>query len=131
MIERRPETPPVENNSPQAGGTPAPTTISPPTATTPPPSANTSPPLGRGQRIRQPPAYLKDFVCDRLQNGSCECLAGLRTERLTTKRGSYDHHGEIKIVDRKITAGAHGSGATPQTRCSVFSYADADKRERK
>jgi len=141
MVERRPETPPAKNNSPLAGVTPAQTTIPPPTDTTPPSStelspppastASSSPPLRRGQRIRQPPAYLKDFICDRLQNGSCESLAGLRTERLTAKRGSYDHHGNIKICDRKFTVRAHGSDTAPQTRCSVFSYADAVKRGRK
>jgi len=105
-----------------------------PVAITPPPTG-TPLPLPRGQRTRQPPAYLKDFVCDRIKGDRQRSPAGARTERLTAKRGSYEHHVNIKFgeggVGGKITTpGAHNITLAQQTRCPAFSYADAVKRGR-
>jgi len=69
MVERRPETPPAENNSPLAGVTPAPTTMPPPTDSIPPSfteisptqasSASASPPLRRDNAVDSPQHILK------------------------------------------------------------------------
>jgi len=124
-INDGPETPLVEHNSP-------PVSTPPPSATTPSSPASTSPPLERGQRTRQPPAYLKNFVCDRVTSGGYESLAGCRTERLAVKRGSCEHHENINfceggVVGEITTPGANSSGLVQQTRCPVFSYADIAK----
>jgi len=107
-----------------------------PVSTPPSPIATTSSPAGaspppqRGQRTRQPPAYLKDFVCDRVTSGGQESLTGGRIEKLTMKSGSYEHHvninfGEGGVGGRITTPGAHSSALAQQTRCPAFSYADA------
>jgi len=122
------ETPQVEPNSPPVSAPPSPvsTTSS---------LAGASPPLQRGQRTRRPPAYLKDFVCDRVASGRQKSLTGCRTEKLAAKRGSYEHHGNINfgeggVVGRITIPGAHSSGLAQQTRCPAFSYADAVKGKR-
>jgi len=122
------EAPRVEHNSP-------PVSTPPPSAATPSFPVSTSPPLERGQRTRQPPAYLKDFVCDRITSGAYKSLAGCRTEKLAAKRGSYEHHENIKFCEGKVvggitTPGAHSSGLAQQTLCPGFSYADAVKGRR-
>jgi len=105
-----------------------------PIATTSSP-AGTPPPPQRGQRTRQPPAYLKDFVCDRVTSGGQKSLTGGRTEKLTVKSGSYEHHvnikfGEGRVGGRTTTPGAHSPTLAQQTRCPAFSYADAVKGRR-
>jgi len=116
-------TPRVEHNNPPASAPPVPTTAnSPPTGTPPPPQ--------RGQRTRQPPAYLKDFVCDRITNGRQKSLTGHRTEKLPAKIGRYEPHVNIKFGEggvggKTTTPGAHSSALTRRTRCPAFSYADA------
>jgi len=127
----RQETPPVENNNPLVS-TPPPSPATPPS---PASTTSTSPLLERGQRTRRPPAYLQDFVCDRITSGRYESPAGRRTERLAAKRGSYEHHGKTKFCENGIASGittlrAHISGLAQQTRCPVFSYADAVKSRR-
>jgi len=122
------ETPQVEPNSPPVRTPPSPVTI---TSS----SAGASPPLQWGQRTRRPPAYLKDFVCDRVASGGQESLTGCRTEKLAAKRGSYEHHGKINfgeggVVGRITTPGARSSGLTQQTRCPAFLYADAVRGRR-
>jgi len=117
------ETPQVEHNSPPVSTPPS------PVATTSFP-AGAPPPSQRGQCTRQPSAYLKDFVCDRVTSGRQESLTGCRTEKLAARRGSYEHHGNINfceggVVGRINTPGAHSSGLAQQTRCPAFSYADA------
>jgi len=118
-----PGTPRVEHNSPPVNAPPVPTTAnSPPTGTPPPPQ--------RGQRTRQLPAYLKDFVCDRITNGGQKSLTGRRTEKLPAKSGSYEHHVNIKFGEggvggKTTTPGVHSSALAQRTRCPPFSYADA------
>jgi len=141
----RQEITPVEcNNSPVSTPPPTPaassspaTIPSPPTNFPPSPAspASTPHPLERGQRTRRPPAYLQDFVCDRVTSGRYESLAGRRTERLAAKRGSYEHHGKTKFCEGRVVGGiaalgAHSSGLAQQTRCPAFSYADAVKGRR-
>jgi len=116
-------TPRVEHNSPPVGAPPVSTTAnSPPTGTPPPPQ--------RGQRTRRPPAYLKDFICDRIMSGRQQSLAGRRTEKLPAESGSYEHHvniefGEGGVGGKTTTPGVHSSTLAPRTRCPAFSYADA------
>jgi len=122
------EAPLVEPNSP-------PVSKPPPSVATPSSPAGTSPPLERGQRTRRPPEYLKDFACDRITSGGYKSLAGCRTNKLAAKRGSCEHHeninfGEGKVVGGITTPEAHSSGLAQQTRCPVFSYADAVKNRR-
>jgi len=122
------ETPRVELNNSLVSTPPVSTAANSPPAGTPP-----SP--QRGQRTRQPPAYLKDFVCDRLVNGGQESLTGDRTGKLTAKSGSYEHHVNIKFGEggvggKTTTPGVHSSTFTQQTRCPAFSYADAVKGRR-
>jgi len=122
------ETPRVEHNNPPVS------TPSVPIAANSPP-AGTPPPLQRGQRTRQPPAYLKYFVCDRITRGGQENLTGDRTGKLTAKSGSYEHHvninfGEGGVGGKTTTPGVHSSTLAQQTRCPAFSYADAVKRRR-
>jgi len=81
------------------------------------------------------PAYLKDFVCDRVISSGQKSLTGCRTEKLAAKRESYEHHGNINfgeggVVGKITTPGAHSSGLVQQTRCSAFSYADAVRGKR-
>jgi len=97
------ETPQVEHNS-----LPVSTQLSPVATTSSP--AGASPPPQRRQRTRQPPAYLKDFVRDRVTSGRQESLTGCRTEKLAARRGSYEHHsninfGEGGVVGRITTPG--------------------------
>jgi len=118
----------VEHNNPPVSTPPAPTAANSPPAGTPPPPQ-------RGQRTRQPPAYLKDFVCDRITSGGQESLTGHRMGDLTAKSGSYEHHINIKFSEgavggRTTTPGVHSSALAQQTRCPAFSYADAVKRRR-
>jgi len=40
------------------------------------------------EAYRRPPAYLQDFICNRVTSGRYESLAGCRKERLAAKRGS-------------------------------------------
>jgi len=116
-------TPRVEHNSPPVSAPPVPTTANfPPTGTPPPPQ--------RGQRTRQPPACLRDFVCDRITNGGQKSLAGRRTEKLPAKSGNYEHHVNIKFSEggvggKTTTPGVHSSTLEQRTRCPAFSYADA------
>ena len=116
-------TPHMEHNNPPTSAPPVSTTAnSPPTGTQTPPQ--------RGQRNRHPPAYLKDFVCDRITNGGHNSLTGLRSEKLSAGRGSYEHHVNIKFDEggvggKTTTPGVHSSTLAPRTRCSAFSYADA------
>jgi len=122
------ETPQVEHNNPPVSTPPF------PVAVTPSP-AGTSPPPQRGQRTRRPPAYLKDFVCDRVKSDRHESLTGCRTEKLAAKSGSYEHHininfGEGGVGGRITTTGTHSSGLAQQTRCPAFSYADAVRGRR-
>jgi len=122
------ETPQVEPNNP-------PVSIPPPPVAIPSSPAGTSPSLQWGQRTRRPPAYLKDFVCDRVTSGSHKSLAGCRMEKLAAKRGSYELHENInfcegEVVGRITTPGAYSSGLAQHTRCPVFSYADSVKRRR-
>jgi len=122
------ETPRVEYNNPPVS------TPSVPIAANSPP-AGTPPPPQRGQRTRQPPAYLKDFVCDRITSGRQESLTGDRTRKLTVKSGSYEHHVNIKFGEggvggKTTTPGVHSSSLAQQTRCPAFSYADAVKGRR-
>jgi len=130
---RERETPQVKHNSPPVSTPPSPvaTTFSP---------AGASPPPQRGQRTRQPPAYLKDLnrllrVCDCVTSGGQESLIGCRTEKLAARHGSYEHHkninfGEGGVVGGITTPGAHSSGLAQQTRCPAFSYADAVRGRR-
>jgi len=120
-VTSRPEMPPVECNSPPVSA--------------PPPLASTPLSLERGQRTRQPPAYLKDFICDCVTSGSYESLAGCRTERLAAKRGSCEHHENINFCEGGVVGGintlvANSSSHAQQTRCPVFSYADITKGRR-
>ena len=85
-------TPRREHKDPPASAPPVPTTASSPPSRTPPP-------LQRGQRTRQPAAYLKDFICDRITNGGQKSLTGRRTEKLPAKSGSYEHHVNIKFSE--------------------------------
>jgi len=122
------ETPQVEHNRPPVSTSPS------PVATNSSP-AGASPPLQRGQRTRQPPAYLKDFVCDRVASGGQESLTGCHLEKLTARRGSYEHHentnfSEGRVVGRITTPGTHSSGLAQQTRCPAYSYADAVRGRR-
>jgi len=122
------ETPQVEHNNPPVSTPPS------PVATTSSP-AGASPPPQRGQRTRQPPAYFKDFVCDRVIGGGQESLTGCRTEKLAARRGSYENHvninfGERGVVGRITTPGVHSSALAQQTRCPAFSYADAVRGRR-
>jgi len=99
------------------------------------PPVSTPPLLERGQRTRQPPAYLKDFVCDCVESGRYESSAGHRTERLTTEYGSCEHHKKINFCPGRITnkinlPEAQCPSPASQTRCPVFSYADAVKSRR-
>jgi len=101
--------------------------------TSPPVSA--LPPLERGQRTRQPPAYLKDFVCDCVQSGTYESLEGNRTGKISSNCGSCQHHGNINFyIGGTITKihppGVQSPSHAPQPRCSIFSYADAVKSSR-
>jgi len=118
----------VEHNSPPVNAPPLPITAnSPPTGTPPSPQ--------RGQRTRWPPAYLKDFICDRITNGGQESLTGHRTGKLTAKSGSYEHHVNIKFGDggvggKTTTPGVHSSALAQRTRCPAFPYADAVKSRR-
>jgi len=106
QVTNRPVTPPVEHNSPPVRTPPPPvSTLSPP--------VSTPPALERGQRTRQPPAYLKDFVCDCVESGKYESPAGCRTERLATKRGSCGHHGNINFCAGRITNEIH----SPEAKC--------------
>jgi len=136
-------TPVERNNSPTSTlptspvASSPPTTIPSPQTNLPPPPASTAstPPLERGQRTRRPPAYLQDFVCDRVTSGRYESLAGCRRERLAAKRGSYKPHGKTKFCEGGVvggitTLGAHSSGLAQQTHCPAFSYADAVKGRR-
>jgi len=121
-------TPRVEHNSPPVDAPPIPTAADSPPAGTPPPPQ-------RGQRTRQPPGYLKDFVCDRITNGGQGSLTGHRTGKLTAKSGSYEHHVNIKFGEggvggKTTTPGAHSSALAQRTRCPAFSYADAVKGRR-
>jgi len=121
-------TPRVEHNNPPANAPPVPTAVNSP-------PAGTSPPPQRGQRTRQPPAYLKDFVCDRIVNGEQESLTGDRTGELTAESGSYEHHVNIKfggggVGGKTTTPGVHSSALAQWTRCPAFSYADAVKGRR-
>jgi len=127
-INGRQETLLVEHNSP-------PVSTPPPSAAAPSSPASTPPPLERGQRTRQPLAYFKDFVCDRVTSSGYESLAGCRTERLAAKRGSCEHHKNINFCEggvvRGITApGTNSSSLAQQARCPVFSYADIAKGRR-
>jgi len=119
------ETPQVEPNSP-------PVSTPPPPVATPFSPAGTSPPLQQGKHTRRPPAYLKDFVCDRVASGGPKSLTGCRTEKLAAKRGSYEHYkninfGESGVVGGITTPGVHSFGLAQQTRFPAFSYADAVK----
>jgi len=144
-VDGRQEIPPVEcNNPPVSTPPPSPATPSSPTTTSSPPTnlsqsaaptASTPLPLERGQRTRRPPAYLQDFICDRVTSGRYESLAGCRTEKLAAKCGSYEHHGKTKFCEGRVvggitTLGAHSSGLAQRTRCPAFSYADAVKGRR-
>jgi len=122
------ETPRVEYNNPPVDTPPVPTAANPPPAGTPPP-----PP--RGQRTRQPPAYLKDLVCDRIVNGGQKGLTGARTEKWAARSGSYEHHENIKFGEggvggKTTTPGVHSSALAQQTCCPAFSYADVVKGRR-
>jgi len=122
------ETPQVELNNPPVSTSPVSTAANSPPAGTPPPSQ-------RGRRTGQPPAYLKDFVCDRIVNGGQESLTGDRTGKLTAKSGSYEHHVNIKFGEggvggKTTTLGVHCSALAQRTRCPAFSYADAVKGRR-
>jgi len=113
-ITNRPVTPPVEQNSP---------------------SVSVSPPLERGKHTRQPPAYLKDFVCDCVKSGKYESHAGCRTERLATKCGSCEHHGKVNFREGGVVGGintpeANISSHVQRTRCPAFSNADIAKGRR-
>jgi len=124
-VNSRPETPPVEHNSP-------PVSAPPPSVTTPSPPVGTPLSLERGQRTRQPPAYLKDFICDCITSGSYEGQAGCRTERLAAKRGSVEHQKYINFCEGGVVGGINAPGANSsshaqQTRCPVFSSADITK----
>jgi len=116
-------TPRVEHNNPPASAPSVPTTAnSPPTGTPHPPQ--------RGQCTRQPPAYLKDFVCDRITNGRQKSLTGRRTEKLPAKSGSYEPHVNIKFGEggvggKTTTPGVHSFALAQRTRCPAFSYVDA------
>jgi len=115
--------PRVEHNSPPVNAPSVPTTANSPLAGTP------SPPQ-RGHCTRQPPAYLKDFVCDRIANGGQKSLTGRRTGKLAAKSGSYEHHVNIKFGEggvggKTTTPGVHSSALARRTRCPAFSYADA------
>jgi len=98
-VTNRPVTPPVEHNNP-------------PVSTLPPP-VSTPPDLERGQHTRQPPAYLKDFVCDCAESGKYESPAGCRTERLATKRGSCGHLRNSNFCPGGITNEIH----PPEAKC--------------
>jgi len=99
-VTNRPVTPPVERNSPLVS-TP------PPPVTTPPPPARTPPSLERGQHTRQPPAYLKDFVCDCVTSGKYESPTRCRTGKLATKCSSCEHHENINFCPGGITNEIH------------------------
>jgi len=121
-------TPRVEHNNPPVNAPPVATAANSPLA-------GTSPPPQRGQRTRQPPAYLKDFVCDRIVNGGQESLTEDPTRELTAKSESYEHHviikfGEGGVGGKTTTPGVHSSALAQQTRCPAFSYADAVKGRR-
>jgi len=83
------ETPQVEPNSP-------PVSTPPPSVATTSSPAGTSPLLQWGQCTRRPPAYLKDFICDRVASGSHKSLAGCCMEKLAAKRGSYELHENLQ-----------------------------------
>jgi len=122
------EMPRVERNNPPVSTPPVSTAANSPPAGTPPPPQ-------QGQLTRQPPAYLKDFVCDRIVNGGQESLAGDRTGKLTAKSESYEHHvnivfGEGGVGGKTTTPGVHSSALAQQTCCPAFSYADAVKGRR-
>jgi len=87
-----PATPPVELNNPPVSILPL---------------------LEQGRRTRQPPAYLKDFVCNCVESGNYESPAGYRMERLATKCGSCEHHRKINFCPGGITNKIH----PPEAQC--------------
>jgi len=112
-VTNRPVTPPVELDSPPV---------------------STPPSLERGQHTKQPPAYLKDFICDCVESGNYESPAGT-VWRLATKRGSCEHHGKTNFCPGGTTNKIHPQEAqcpshASQTPCPAFSYADAVKSRR-
>jgi len=109
------ETPQVERNHPPVSTPPVSTAANSLPAGTPPPPQ-------RRQRTRQPPTYLKDFVCDRINNGWQESLTRDRTRKLAAKSGSYEHHVNIKFGEggvggKTTTPVVHSSALAEQTRC--------------
>jgi len=113
-ITREPEAPPVELDSPLVSA---------------------PPPQEQRQRTRQPPAYLKDFVCDCVQNGTYESLAGNCMGTPSGNCGSCEPYGNINFyiggTRNKIhPPGVRSHSHAPQIHCSIFSYADAVKSRR-
>jgi len=118
----RQEIPPVECNNPPVSTPPPslvtthlPTTISSPPANLPPSPASTvsTPPLlERGKRSRRPPAYLQDYVCDRVTSSRYESLAGCRTERLAAKCWSYKPHEKNQVLRRRSSGWNYYSRGT-------------------
>jgi len=93
------------------------------------------PPLERGQHTRQPSEYLKDFVCDCVQTGAYESLAGNSTENPSSNCGSCEPHGNTNFyiggtTNKIYPPGVRSHSHAPQPRCSIFSYADAVKSRR-
>jgi len=108
------EVPPVEPNSPP---------VSEP------------PPLERGQRTRQPPAYLRDYICDCVQSGKYVSPAGCDTGESSVSCGSCGPHVKTNFCMGGAASEINSpvvkcSSHTPQPRCPAFSYADAVKSRR-
>jgi len=82
------------------------------------PSASASPSLERGQRTRQPPSYLKDFVCDCIQSGAYESLGRNRTGKLSSKCESCEAHGNINFCEGGVVGRIYALGQRVPTTCS-------------
>jgi len=109
------------------------------------PLVSSQPPLlERGQRTRQPPTYLKDFVCDCVQSGTYKSLERNCTGKPSDNCKSCEPHVNINLTynynyNYNLSGGVVGGIITPRamssshvqpTRCQAFSYADITKGRR-
>jgi len=101
------------------------------------PPVSAPPPLERGQRTRQPPAYLQDFICDCVQSGKYVSSAGCYTGKPSVNCGSCTLAGESEsyLYEGGVVGGinrpkAKSPSHVQRTCCSAFSYADITKGRR-
>jgi len=97
LVTNGPEIPPVELDSPPVSALP---------------------PLEQGQRTRQPPAYLKDFIGDCVRIGKHVSLAGCSKKKLSVDCGSCTTAGKSK--SDFYEGGVVGEINPPKAKHSLF-----------